>query len=453
MKRFFKFVSNSLYVGAFASMLFLNACSDSDSSTNPLNNDINATFAVVSDCHYFAKSLGSGGKAFEDYIASDRKLIAESQAINESVFNTLKNEKFNFLLIPGDLTKDGEKLSHTEFAKLLTALEATGKKVYVVPGNHDVSNPHSVSYSGDNATHIPSVTPDEFAQIYKEFGYGEAIAKDPNSLSYIAEPTNGVWLFAMDPCKYKENTTSPVTSGKYSDATLAWIKTQLTKAKELGKTVIGMQHHGLVEHFTGQKTNPISKDYVIENWQSVATDFATLGMQAIFTGHFHANDVTQYTTGTNTIYDIETGSLVTSPCPYRLVSLNNTQMSISTKTVQQIDYNTNGKSFQEYAMTYTLNGMIDLAKSMMISTFGATPELAAEIAPLVGGAFLAHYNGDETIPAKVTPAIQQMLASSDGTTQMLGLALKSIYTDLNPSDNNVTITLPKAAAAAKIARK
>lgn len=453
MKSIFKFVSNSFCAGAFASMLFLNACSDDSNSTNPINNDINATFAVVSDCHYFATSLGSGGKAFEDYLANDRKLIAESQAINESLFNSLKNEKFNFLLISGDLTKDGEKVSHTEFAKLLTALEATGKKVYVVPGNHDISNPHSVSYSGDNATHTASVTPDEFAQIYKEFGYGEAIAKDPNSLSYIAEPTNGVWLFAMDPCRYKENTTTPFTSGQYSDATLTWIKSQLTKAKELGKTVIGMQHHGLVEHFAGQKTNPISEEYVIENWESVATDFAALGMQAVFTGHFHANDVTEYTTGSNTIYDIETGSLVTSPCPYRLVSLSNTQMSISTKTVQQINYSTNGKSFQEYAKDYTLKGMIDLAKDIMKSKFGATPEQATEVAPLVGGAFLAHYNGDETIPAEIAPAIQKMLASSDGTTKMLGLALKSIYTDLNPSDNNVTITLPKAAAAAKIARK
>ncbi len=453
MKNIFKFVPKSLFASAFASVLFLSSCSDDNNSTNPINNDINATFAVVSDCHYFATSLGSGGKAFEDYLNEDRKLIAESQAINESVFNTLKNENFNFLLIPGDLTKDGEKVSHTEFAKLLTALEATGKKVYVVPGNHDVSNPHSVSYSGDNATPTASVTPEEFAQIYKEFGYGEAIAKDPNSLSYIAEPTSGVWLFAMDPCRYKENNSSPITSGQYSEATLAWIKSQLAKAKELGKTVIGMQHHGLVEHFTGQKSNPISKDYVIENWQSVATDFATLGMQAVFTGHFHANDITKFTAGGNSIYDIETGSLVTSPCPYRLVSLNNTQMSISTKKVLNISYNTNGKSFQEYAMTYTLNGMIDLAKHMLKSEFGATEEQATEVAPLAGAAFLAHYNGDEAMPAEIAAAVSQMQSSPDISSQLLAGALLAIYTDLNPSDNNVTFTLPKAASAAKMARK
>lgn len=207
------------------------ACSK-DTPTNVVDNSkLNTTFAIMSDPHYFAPSLGIGGVAFEKYLANDRKMLAESKAISESVVESLLQENIKFVLVSGDLTKDGEKQSHIELAKLYGKLVSAGKKVIVVPGNHDISNPHSHKYTGESAEPTPSVTPEEFAEIYKDCGFGSAIARDKNSLSYISEPVAGLWVFALDACRYKENTNSPITGGKYSEATLQWINDNLQKAK------------------------------------------------------------------------------------------------------------------------------------------------------------------------------------------------------------------------------
>lgn len=64
--------------------------------------------AVISDVHLMAPSLmQKDGKAFEDYIASDRKLLVESPELLDSVSKQLLAFHPQIILITGDLTKDG----------------------------------------------------------------------------------------------------------------------------------------------------------------------------------------------------------------------------------------------------------------------------------------------------------------------------------------------------------
>ena len=211
-------------------------------------------FGVFSDPHFYDMDLGTTGIAFETYLAYDRKMLRESNAILDAALAGLLTEDVDFVLVTGDLTKDGAKSSHQKFAMKIAGLEAVGIEVYVVPGNHDVLNPHAVSFSGDTMTPVAHVTPAEFEEIYGEFGYDEAIIRDPNSLSYVAEPAPGVWLLALDTCKYDDNLAngSPETSGAYSPTTMAWALEMIRTAKHNHKRIIGMQHHGLLEHYTGQ---------------------------------------------------------------------------------------------------------------------------------------------------------------------------------------------------------
>ena len=68
---------------------------------------------VVSDVHLMAPELlKSDGKAFQDYLSSDRKLLGESVEIMDSITNRLLAEHPKVLLVTGDLTKDGERVSH-----------------------------------------------------------------------------------------------------------------------------------------------------------------------------------------------------------------------------------------------------------------------------------------------------------------------------------------------------
>src|SRR5664279_2565676 len=61
---------------------------------------------VFSDPHYFDPSLGTTGSAFETYLASDRKLIAESDAIMRAMVGLVATENPQVVLVSGDLTKD-----------------------------------------------------------------------------------------------------------------------------------------------------------------------------------------------------------------------------------------------------------------------------------------------------------------------------------------------------------
>ncbi len=419
--------------------------------------------AVFSDPHYFAPELGTQGPAFQAYLAQDRKLLAESSAITEAAVDAIKSSDASLVLIAGDLTKDGEKLSHQQFAALIGELEAAGKKVYVICGNHDINNPEANSYSGNEAVRVENITPDEFKAIYNDFGYEEAISKDPNSLSYVAEPVPGLWIIAMDSCRYLQNDTRshPETAGGFSPESLEWIKQQLREAEAQGKQVIGLMHHGILEHFNGQKQ--LFGEYVIDNWEDVSQELADLGMKAVFTGHYHAQDIVSKTTAAgNTINDIETGSLVTYPCPYRLADITAEGITVESSKITGINYDTGNKPFQDYARDYLKTGMENLVPYMLASQLMAlNPALTQQeayaqalqiagmqpapavtsmtIKDMLVDAMIMHYQGDEKALPQVEAVVRGMASSSDPKIRMLGSALLSLYTDLAPQDNNTAI--------------
>lgn len=115
--------------------------------------------AVVSDVHLMSPLLlEKGGAAFDSYIADDRKLLAESQELLDTVAGGLAAFRPQVVLITGDLTKDGERVSHELLVKrYLKPLKAQGVRVLVIPGNHDVNNPHAKMYG--RPASLPPSTP------------------------------------------------------------------------------------------------------------------------------------------------------------------------------------------------------------------------------------------------------------------------------------------------------
>ena len=87
--------------------------------------------------------------------------------------------------------------------------------------------------------------------------------------------------------------------------------------------MIGLQHHGMVPHFSMEPD--LLPMYLVNDYERLAQVYADAGMDYIFTGHMHANDIAAVTTEAgNTLYDIETGSVVTYPSPARSVTLTRT---------------------------------------------------------------------------------------------------------------------------------
>lgn len=400
------------------------------------------SFIVFSDPHVYAPSLGTEGRAFQAYLAQDRKLLKESVEILESALDAMKKIDARFIIVPGDLTKDGERVSHELAASYFSQLEASGKQVYVIPGNHDINNGAAYKYMGDTTEHVPNITSAEFAQIYGEFGYQEALERDPTSLSYLAEPQAGLWLLALDSCRYAENQDGhkPITDGKFSALTLQWIENILKEATTKNKAVIATVHHGIVEHYRGHEKN--FGAYIIDDYPAIARLLAMYNVRLVFTGHYHAQDITlsRWPEANKFTFDIETGSLVTYPCPYRVVSINTAQKAtVRSYRVQKT--RTHSNDFQEYARKYVLEGIKGIA-TQVIQGYRVERAEAEDLARQVAEAFVAHYAGDENLRAGQEPMRTQGLSVMGWfVVNSRKDLVQGLWHDLEPADNNITIDL------------
>jgi 3',5'-cyclic AMP phosphodiesterase CpdA len=404
-----------------------------------------AEFAVFSDPHlHDAAQLGASGPDFEAYLAQDRKMIAQSQELLDATLADLAATPLDFVLVSGDLTKDGERVNHELMARKLAALERTQRDlhVYVVPGNHDVWNPNAVSYLSSPPAPAEQVSPADFKRIYAAFGYREALAQDPASLSYLAEPRPGVWILAVDSAEYEDNhaLNTPVTAGRLRPATQAWILEVLADAARDHKTVVAMMHHGVIEHYRGQAS--LFSEYLLADYPAAGKALADAGLRIVFTGHFHANDAVVADYGTSRLYDLETGSLVTPPSPYRVVHLDvkTRTYDVSTRHVTAIA--SHPTDFVAWSRQFLDEGMIGLTMyQLMHPPFSLDAATATALTPIVAGGMEAHYAGDEAAPAPVAAQIQAMIGSGDPQTMALGQAILGIWTDLPPADNEVSITV------------
>ncbi len=81
-------------------------------------------------------------------------------------------------------------------------------------------------------------------------------------------------------------------------------------------------------------------------------------------------------------------SLVTYPSPYRFVEITDDyEMKITTKTVKEIDYDTDGLSFPEYSHQFLAEGLQKLVPAMLAGLLveqGIEEKVAFEQAKLLG---------------------------------------------------------------------
>ena len=305
---------------------------------------IDLKIAVMSDTHYLSPSMIKDTQDYTDALNSDRKILTESSYVNLELLDAVREDKPDVLLVSGDLTKDGELEGHKEFSARLQQVQkdVPGMKVYVINGNHDVRNENAKNFNTADGKAVPATRtqPEDFASVY-DFVYSDesVIArytppkgKESGQLSYVAKPCEGLTLIALDTCCYSADNTSDKedeheTRGEMSPELVAWATEQIKSAKAKGDRVIGMSHHGFVPHFSMEPD--ILKMYLIEDYDKIAAQLADAGLEMIFTGHMHANDITSMTTKNgNTLYDIETGSNLTYPTPMRVVQLREVSGSL-----------------------------------------------------------------------------------------------------------------------------
>lgn len=285
---------------------------------------------VASDLHYCCaeengsladSSDGIPGSELYGHTNIQGQMTFESEAILMAMLKDLSASDADILLIPGDINCGENFDSARRIADIFRAFEReTGKRIFVVPGNHDIE-----SESGGDP-----LTIDDFKQIFADFGFSEALAADTDSCSYAAELESGYRLLAIDSCIYGED------GGDIDDGVYEFISAQVQRAREDGVRLVAMMHHALLAHFPLQSV--IGGSLVVDNSRDIANQFADWGIKYIFTGHFHANDIAEAVSAKgNRIYDIMTGSLITSPNAYRYVEFGADKTVVTSRFVTEID--------------------------------------------------------------------------------------------------------------------
>jgi 3',5'-cyclic AMP phosphodiesterase CpdA len=272
------------------------------------------TFFVATDTHYLAESLTDDGQAFQEFVASgDGKALNYIHEIMNAFANDIKKKKPDVLIISGDLTSNGEKESHLELADRLKEIEKMGTSVYVIPGNHDILNPYARGFRGNKQYITDYINDKDFSEIYESYGYKEAISRDENTLSYLAAPSEDVWLLMLDTAQYENNVVFgfPQMDGRISSGTIDWIKQCRDLAKSNGAQLIAVMHHNLLNH-----SDAIREGYTINNSEEVVELFQQSNIGLALSGHIHIQDIKTQKYEGNSIHDVATGCISMYPQKY-----------------------------------------------------------------------------------------------------------------------------------------
>ncbi|NJM96911.1 MAG: metallophosphoesterase [Phormidesmis sp. RL_2_1] len=266
---------------------------------------LNFNFAVVSDLHIaLPHTIWDEPNRFH--------LVEVSIPAFEQILAQLAENPPDFLLLPGDLVQHGERENHQWLADRLAKLPFP---TYVVPGNHDVINRWgNTDKTGEHGGKGKGrIALRDFPQIYQAFGYA-----DGQQLYYQQEILPGVHLIGLNSNAFDAD-GEQIGTGLIDDEQLAWLDDQLARLAD--KFVMVMVHHNTLEHLPGQSKTKLGQRYMIRNAPDLVSRLQKGHVPVAFTGHLHVQDIAQ----AGDFYAITTGSLVSYPHPYRLMSLTTDQ--------------------------------------------------------------------------------------------------------------------------------
>lgn len=311
----------------------------------------NLNFYLVTDTHFFDPSFKRSGAAYEKRSISDQKCVAETPAIIDAGFKQIADDKeTNIILIPGDLVYRGEYQSHVGLRNRLYKLKEQDKKIYLITARHDYDDNDSFEFDGDKMLPVKAMPRDELRDFYKDFGFDGAISEHKESMSYVAQLADGIRLLALNcdgDCKEFKGLW---------DNQMKWALEQIEDAHRTGNYIFAMTHYPLLPF--SPIMNLISDSHLTD-WEKRANQFADAGLDLIFTGHMHAQAVTEYVTENgNKITDVQTGCFVGCPCAYRKVTIKDSTADIKSYTINDFDYDKQGKSASEY-FQWRFDRMID----------------------------------------------------------------------------------------------
>ena len=367
-------------------------------------------FAVVSDPHVtLPHTLYDAPNRFH--------WVEVSIPVLERILQSLATQDLDFLLLPGDLTQHGERENHHWLANRLKTLPFPA---YVVPGNHDI-----VSRDGCDRT----LSLREFPATYESFGYTQ------DKPYYCQELLPGVHLIGLNSIAF-DDAGQQIPYGYMDDEQLAWLSTQLQALQ--GQWVMVMIHHNVLEHLPGQAKHPLGQRYILRNRRTLIHTLKKAGVNLLFTGHLHVQDIAN----ANSLWEITTGSLVSYPHPYRIVTA--TPQATGPIQVQIETFRVSAIADWPDLQARSLEWMCDRADPLMIKLLSTPPfnlalDKAEELAPELKAFWASIAAGDCYFDYPQLPSAVNQRLKAFGAVDAHG--------NYNPIDNNTTLLLPFPAKA------
>ncbi|MGN0448504.1 MAG: metallophosphoesterase family protein [Acutalibacteraceae bacterium] len=296
---------------------------------------------IISDLHYYAKETGIDGKAFEKENAKNPNDMKNSEEILTALMNQLANDEPDIVLVSGDTTTHAEKPAHKGIIELLRSLKARGKRVYVITATHD--------YNDDGMTHeyttgercaVPGTVREELYDMYREFGMDEAISVHRESMSYVVQLCDGYRLFALNDDKNHKGASG------FSEDCFAWIEEQVKDAQANGQFIIPMTHHPMISPSPFYKV--IGGGNIMGEADKRIDEFTEMGVNFIFTGHTHMQDISyKYTEKDKVFYDVTTAGAIGYPATYRQVEFDPNKGTVDVKAVD-IECDINSRKLKDH---------------------------------------------------------------------------------------------------------
>ncbi len=304
---------------ALAALLLLAAllcgCGTATKGAEPKETEL----IVATDLHYLSPELTDHGAFFERLIENaDGKAVEYCDEIVDAFVGQVIAQKPDGLILSGDLTFNGERLSHEALAAKLQRVRAAGIPVFVMPGNHDLGSFMSASFQGDGYARAENISAQQFTEIYRDFGYDAAYARDENSLSYIAKLSPKLALLVVD-------VNGSKTPGSVREDTLAWVEQQLAAAEQEGLRVLSVSHQNILQH------SPLfSTGFVMYRNNMLIDLLERHNVICHFSGHMHTQHIAQSENG---VTEIVTSSMLVPPLQYGVLHLKGTTGQYHTEQV------------------------------------------------------------------------------------------------------------------------
>lgn len=311
--------------------------------------------AFIADIHHYSEKLGNTGRAYELREGSDQKCLKETGAILDSVFEKFRNDDTDIVLIAGDITNDGEKVSHDEvYEKFLSLNEK--KKLYLITSTHDwCSDRNPRRFEGNEIYHdVETLSPEELTEKYSVFGEKDCISSYKTPLGLVSrcfKAGEGLRIIAVnDDCDGRGGKSG------YSEEHLKWMARQLDDAKKAGDKVIATEHHLLLHPFCRFINSGQS---IADNFE-VASFLADNGLRLMITGHSHMQRTTEFVSKKgNKITQINLGSLTGYPAPVTYGEFDGENIKINVEFVDSFTYNGEKKD-ASYFREHTLGVLFNL---------------------------------------------------------------------------------------------